>query len=220
MSKILATKYHTQINNEILPYASCGVTCMAMILNWLNDKFGTTYECDDDKLFEILNSKPIIDIAKELVKEGKLDKAALEYRVDNPKTVIDESKFTHLNNFKEVLVVLGNYITKEVFLFKEEYLSVDEIKKSIMEDMPVIISAKFTSGGHFVTLVGYDDANNYVVDDPYGDWNKSYSSETLGRGKKLSYDIKKLSNAVTFKKLVDGVEKYQIIRIYSNFEKK
>jgi len=155
-----------------------------------------------------------------MIEEGIIDAAAMEYRTDNKKTPVDESKYTHLNNFKEMLVALGNYITNKVFEFKTVYLSVDEIKKSIDEDMPVIISAKFTSGGHFVEIVGYDDTEDYVVDDPYGDWNKKYSSDSLGGGGKLKYNISKLDTIFTFKKVVNGITKYQAIRAYPNFEKK
>jgi uncharacterized protein YvpB len=71
---------------------------------------------------------------------------------------------------------------------------------------------KFTSSGHYVLVVGYDDKNNFVVDDPYGDWNKNYVLETLGKGGKKLYDIEKIDKIYTNK--IDG--KYLSVRAYKN----
>lgn len=213
MSKILATKYHSQLNNTILPYVSCGTTSLANYLQWLNIKFGTSFECDDDNVMKLLNSQPMIDKAKELVKKGVIDSAALEFRVDNPKTPnINEANFNHANNFKEMLVAVANYITNGTFIFKVEYLSIDEIKASIDSDFPVIISAKFTSGGHFVQIVGYDESN-WICDDPYGSWNTGYKTDESGA--KVLYNRAKVDMIFTFAKREKGLNgkvSYQCIR--------
>lgn len=195
----LPTKYHTQINNKILPYVSCGTTCLAEYISWLNIKWNKNYICDDDKVFEILNSQPIIDQANILIKKGIIDNSALDYRLDNPNTIIDESHYAHLNNFMELLAICGNYITNNEFSFQIKYQLPDEIKYAIDDDYPSLLGASFTKSGHFVLVVGYDDNDNLIVDDPYGNWNKSYSKETLGQGNHLPYNIKEIDKIVQFR---------------------
>ena len=212
MGKVLNTNYHTQINNKVLPYVTCGTTCLASMLDWLNMQSGKEYPCDDDKVLEILNSAPIIEIAQSMIKSGALDSSALDYRADNPNTPnVDEAKYTHLNNFKEMLVTVGNFITKDSFIFQKNQLSFGDIKKSLDNNFPVTISGKFTAGGHFILLVGYDDEGNFIVDDPYGDWNSGYSQETIGKGAKLKYKADSINQAVTFKAPVNGIMCYQIV---------
>jgi len=41
---------------------------------------------------------------------------------------------------------------------------------------------------------------DFIVDDPYGDWNSNYSQETVGNGAKLKYSIDKMSGIYTFKR--------------------
>ena len=198
--KVLDTKYHTQLNNKVLPYVTCGTTSLANYINWLDIKFGTNFQCDDDKVMEILNSQPLLARAKAMITQGIIDASALDVRDDhsgNPIT-IDGEHFTHLNNFMEMLAVCGNFITNGQFDFKIEYKTPDEIKQIIDSDFPALISAKFTQSGHFVLIVGYDDEGNFIVDDPYGNWNDSYS--TTGDGSKLKYNIQKLESIYTFKK--------------------
>jgi len=178
----------------------------------LNTKFGKDFACDDDDLMQILNSPPLIAIAKSMVNRGVIDSSALQYRVDNVSTVIDESKFAHLNNFKEMLTTVGNYITKDDFIFSMKYLTPGQIKESIDNDFPVIVSGKFTAGGHFILIVGYDNYN-WIVDDPYGDWNSNYSPETIGKGAKLLYNFARVDGAIVFKQMVDGIMGYQSISI-------
>jgi len=217
MRKQLDIIYHTQINNKILPYVTCGVTCLAEYIHWINKKFNKTYVCNDDKLMEILNSEALTNIAKDLIKKGIIDASALKIRIDNLKTKdIDESKFNHTNNFKPMLSALGGLVTKGEFNFKTEYLTIQEIDKSIDDEFPVQISAKFTSGGHFVLIVGYDtEKRSFIVDDPYGNWTKNYSDDTLGKGNKLDYFITNLDSIFTFKIINNnGITKYQCIKAY------
>lgn len=213
--KVLDTTYHTQVNNAVLPYVTCGTTSLANTLNWLNKKFNQNFECDDDKVFQILNSPEIIEIAENMIKRGEIDKSALEYRIDNIKTVnIDESKFTHLNNFKQMLVTVANYITKVKYNYQLKYLSQTEIKRSLDHDFPIIISGKFTPGGHFIPIVGYDDDQNWISDDPYGNWNRNYAAETIGKGAKVFYDINKMDKIITSRQMIDGVICYEVISIH------
>jgi len=196
MSKVLEVKYHNQINNKILPYVTCGTTSLSMYLNYLNDKFSKSYECDDDKVFEILNGPEMTAIAKDMVKKGIIDKSALEFRVDNVNTEIKENLYNHTNNMSDVLAQLGNFITKNEYIFKTIYLDATEIKGMIDKGYPVEISGKFTAGGHFVLIVGYD-GEDFICHDPYGNFNKAYAKDTLGLGSSLKYNIEKVSSIAT-----------------------
>lgn len=200
MGKVLPTEYHTQRNNKILPFVTCGTTCLANYLGYLAEKAGKAYVHDDDKVFQFLNSPQMLTKAKEMIKKGIIDESALCFRTDNPNTPqIDESKFSHLNNFMEMLAVCGNDLTEGDYQFKIEYKKADEIKNTIDSGYPALVSAKFTSGGHFVLVVGYDDASNWVVDDPYGNWNNGYKKADES-GAKLKYSIDKVAAVYTFKK--------------------
>jgi uncharacterized protein YvpB len=198
--KQINIKYHTQINNEILPYVTCGTTCIAEALQYLNDKTGSNYVCDDDGVFQRLNSDAIKDIAKKLIIQGVLDPSAMQYRQDDPKTATNESQYTHLNNFKIMLVEVANNITQGKNTFRESYETIEEIKQNIDNGFPVILSGMFTPGGHYITIVGYDDANNFICDDPYGIWTENYATTTIGLGSKVRYDQTKILNAVSNRK--------------------
>ena len=209
--KVLDTKYHTQVNNEILPFVTCGTTSLANYLNWINIHWNKAYVCDDDKVMQTMNGPEMLARAKSMIVKGIIDQSALEYRQDNPQTpAIDESKFTHLNNFMEVIAECGKFLTNNEFDFKIEYQTPDNIKTCIDNDFPALTSARFTTGGHFVLIAGYDDEKNFIVDDPYGDWNSNYSQGTVGNGAKLKYSIDKMSGIYTFKK----GDAWRILRAY------
>jgi hypothetical protein len=212
--KVLDTKYHCQLNNRVLPYVTCGTTSLANYINWLDNKWGTNFQCDDDKVMEILNSQSMLDKAKEMIREGIIDESALAVRNDNfgnPIT-IDGEHFTHLNNFDEMLAACGNFITNGQFNFNVEYRTPDEIKQIIDSDFPSLIAAMFTKSGHFVLVVGYDDEGNFIVDDPYGNWNDSYT--TTRDGAKLKYNIQKVVSIYPFKKNGPTGDTLRVLRAY------
>lgn len=47
--------------------------------------------------------------------------------------------------------------------------SLYDMKKSISEGKPCIIHGYFTSFGHIITVIGYDN-NGFIVNDPFGEW--------------------------------------------------
>jgi uncharacterized protein YvpB len=52
-----------------------------------------------------------------------------------------------------------------------------EIRKSIDKGNPVIFSGRFTPSGHIVVIVGYSDVHSeWIVNDPWGDWNSKYNN--------------------------------------------
>jgi hypothetical protein len=143
--KILSTVYHSQLDNKILPYVTCGTTCMANYFQWLNIQYEKNYMDNDDGVLEKLNDAIMLGKAQELIDKKIIGEVALSVRNDDPRTPdVDESEFNHLNNYAVMLAELGNYITnrhfqdwltedKSDFIFKSDYRSIEDMKTSIDE---------------------------------------------------------------------------------------
>jgi hypothetical protein len=58
---------------------------------------------------------------------------------------------------------------------KWEYKALDPA--FVREKAPVIISGKFTSFGHICVLLGFTYNGDWIVHDPYGDWNTDYKNK-------------------------------------------
>lgn len=188
--KLLATKYHSQRNNHILPFVTCGTTVLAEYLSYLADQSGKEYPRDDDEVFERLNSPEMETIVNQMIAMGIVDVYAKSYRKDNPNTPdVDESQYNHFNNFTEILCACGNMLTNSDYLFSVKMLHIQAIRDILGTGMPVITSGKFTAGGHYVLIVGFDNGYNWIVDDPWGDWNKGYKSIN---GEQRRYDMQKV----------------------------
>jgi len=191
--KMLCTQYYSQRNNKILPLSVCGTTCLAEYLSWLNHKFNKSYECDDDKVFEILNSTAMIDKAQKLIGVGETYiKEYLTKREDNKTTKIDESKFNFTNQFMIMLCECGSFITNNEVNFSYGYKDKEKIKELIDNDTPSIIAGKFTGAGHYVMIVGYNDTD-WIIDDPYGDMKSGYKN---ANGAKCFYSISEVDKIV------------------------
>lgn len=76
--------------------------------------------------------------------------------------------------------------------------SFKEIKEHIASGNPCITHGYFTSSGHIIVLVGYDDMreailkklNGFIVHDPYGEWFESgYDTNRSGAFLNYSYDL-------------------------------
>jgi len=95
----------------------------------------------------------------------------------------------------EVLVVLFTVVKKlvgEDYARLEWKATLDKVKKEIDEGYPVVILTKCAGGGHFITVVGYDDVEKaMIVHDPWGDYNHRYRGQSglNGEYKKYSYDL-------------------------------
>jgi hypothetical protein len=193
----LGTRYHTQRNNKLFPYSTCGTTVIAEYLSWLNIKYGKDFISDDDAVFEALNCPKMLDKALAYIQQGEdYIKGLLKHRVDEPNTPLDESKYNYLNQSMLMLCKVAEYLTNYTFDFKMNYRNEASIKQSIDDGFPVIIAGKFTESGHFVLIVGYDENGNWIVDDPYGNWNSRYKDEN---GSRVSYTIEAVNSIVNLK---------------------
>jgi hypothetical protein len=66
--------------------------------------------------------------------------------------------------------------------------TMDDIEAAVDDDVPVMTFGWFTSSGHIVVVVGYDDDTVYAHD-PYGTWNERYrGGHRAGGGDYVAYD--------------------------------
>ncbi len=73
--------------------------------------------------------------------------------------------------------------------------TLDELKGAIADGNPVILHGYFTSFGHIIVAIGYDE-NGLTVHDPYGEWhswgyqrNSTADGETPGKSVAYSWDL-------------------------------
>ena len=68
--------------------------------------------------------------------------------------------------------------------------SVSQIKNYLDRGIPVIFQGQFTSSGHIIVLIGYDETG-WFVHDPYGEWYSwGYQhTPTAGKGEHYSYGL-------------------------------
>lgn len=154
--KNLNIPYNSQRDNKFAPKSSCNVTCLQMTL-------ANSYSITDDEIYLLCQTKEV---------HQQVEK---RYRNDYNKWIksyIDSGRST------EVLVILQE--ASHQILQSDRYSKVtfsmnhNLILSEIDKGYPVIICGNFT-GGHFVVIKGYDmKSNSYIVNDPWGDWNKKY----------------------------------------------
>lgn len=67
----------------------------------------------------------------------------------------------------------------------------DEVKNWLADLNPVIVHGYFTSFGHIVVIVGYDeDHQSFYVHDPYGEWfSTGYRTDLSGQYQRYSYRL-------------------------------
>ena len=70
-----------------------------------------------------------------------------------------------------------------------EYALIEQVKDWIAEDNPCIIHGYFTSFGHIIVAVGYDE-DGLIVHDPYGEWfSTGYRTDLTGAYLHYSYGL-------------------------------
>ena len=188
----LDVPYHTQRNNKLFPYSTCGTTCIAMVLDYLNKAFNKKYACDDDAVFEALNSQDLINRAKAYINNG--DKWIETYL--NDKRFTPGGKiYTHLNNVAVMLGEVGSYLTKNEFVFKLKYRTFKEISDGLVNDkVPYVTSGMFTKSGHYVAIIGVTN-DSLIFNDPYGNWLTQYKDD---KGAGMIYSLADLKVKAKF----------------------
>jgi uncharacterized protein YvpB len=94
------------------------------------------------------------------------------------------------HNPYDLAKIVRAYKAKDAF---DTQATIDAVKKWLAAGNPAVTHGYFTSFGHIVALVGYDD-KGFLVHDPYGEWyasgydrNAQGSSDTKGKFLNYSY---------------------------------
>jgi C1A family cysteine protease len=170
-----------------------------MYLNYLDTVYpGKNYESDDDDVFEALSSEDMENKSKSMIANGEAwMKDFLKDRVDADG---NQTSYNFLNNVVAMLAEVATYLTNNEIIFQATYRSKDDIRTELNLGYPVILSGKFTKSGHYVLIVGFDDdSKNWIVNDPYGDWNSGYVRKGGLTGKALMYSMDKVDAIMNVK---------------------
>ncbi len=65
---------------------------------------------------------------------------------------------------------------------------IDQIKEALRNGIPVIVHGWFTSFGHIIVLIGYDE-KGFFVHDPYGEWTAGGYLNKSGKALHYSYGL-------------------------------
>jgi len=165
--------YHTQINNIVIPLASCTPTSTIMAGKTEGCLFDYPKFMQPEDYFTILlRSDYGIDLRNSLTPWFKKD--------DVPPNEI------HL----VVSQMFNDLVGRKVTTFDENG-NLDKLIKELRERHPVVVSGGFTGRGHTLCVVGYieDDSGvvtDVIVDDPYGNYHKKYRDH---RGNDISFPV-------------------------------
>ncbi|NCY03618.1 MAG: hypothetical protein EBX36_12105 [Planctomycetia bacterium] len=150
------TRWRSQRDNVHMPSSTCNVTSYATALSILGvaDPPGKQLE---DALYEAIVSPAGEAYARH----------AFPWAVDT----------TALWTVHGMLVwAASQYGVRAEFSTQRRW---SDITRELERGRPVVFSGKFTSSGHIVVLNGIADAKTFIVQDPWGDWNRGYR-ETNG----------------------------------------
>ncbi len=177
--------YHTQINNKKIPYASCNTTAMVMALKAAGLMFDFPAGVQPEDHFT------------EFMHRGEaFDKMHQWFPYAEANSMLPQ-------NFSKCLEWgINEMMGRRVDKFTTRG-TLQEMIWHVSEGRPLVMSGKFTSSGHFVTLVGFRtlqhkqdlrlvegvilEAVDYVtVDDPYGNFHVNYTSH---KGNDIKFDL-------------------------------
>lgn len=167
--KVLSHPWNSQRDNKLSPRSSCNVTALQVTLS-------LDYGITDDELFTICNSDEMKNkIQKKYPKDTWILPFFSKRAANEVWVVLIEAAIQIIGDTKYVR--FHQNLTKELII------------KEIDKGYPVIVCGKFT-GGHFVTIVGYDlEKGVWVTNDSWGDWRSGYK---IVNGDNVEYSIEKL----------------------------
>jgi HAD superfamily hydrolase (TIGR01549 family) len=148
----LQVPYFTQRDNLIAPGGTCNVTCLAMTMAYLGFKHESLEQLEDYLSKELATDKAIKEFERSFAwaKKQKL----------NPRNIHGMLLWlAHQKGFKT------RFTTTITLLELEDFLR---------NYGPVILSGKFTGSGHIVLLTGLTANDDFIIHDPYGNWNTGY----------------------------------------------
>lgn len=120
-----------------------------------------------------------LGIARKRSSVGQLEDELYEYALNN--NLSRHSPY-------DLAKIVQDYGARDAF---DSHSSIEAAKSWLAAGNPAVIHGYFTSFGHIVVLVGYDD-KGFIVHDPYGEWySDGYDRNALGssdaKGKFLNY---------------------------------
>jgi hypothetical protein len=168
--KSLIHPWNDQRNNKFSPGASCNVSSLQVALS-------LDFKITDDELFTMCNSEEMKDIIKKKYpRDGWIMPFFTKKAANEVWVVVVEAAIKVIGDAKYVKF--------------HQNINKDLIIKEIDNGYPVIVCGKFT-GGHFVTIIGYDlEKNVWIANDSWGNWNTKYS---IKNGDNVEYDMNKLT---------------------------
>jgi hypothetical protein len=161
------TPYFSQRDNEHVPNGTCNVTSLAMVMAALDPSLAVGEVQLEDRLFQQLQTE------EASIYFEKHYKWAIKQGF-NPRNIHGMLKWLcNKNNFAD--------------LFSDS-TTLDQIEEWAVEvGGPIIISGKFTAGGHIVVLCGQTYFGDLIINDPYGNWEHGYHN--VQYGKEVIYNL-------------------------------
>jgi uncharacterized protein YvpB len=87
---------------------------------------------------------------------------------------------------QDLAQIVRDYGAKDEFT---EWGTIERCKSHLANGNPAVIHGYFTSFGHIIVLVGFDN-KGFLVHDPYGEWFESgYNTDVSGAYLHYSYDL-------------------------------
>lgn len=165
--------YHSQINNTIIPLASCNTTSAIMYLKNNNILFDYPKEMQpEDYLSQILQSDEAIKIKEKLFPQ----EWAKNFR---PQEI-----------HKCLSWGINKLVGKEISKF-DDSRNINDIVNDLKNGKCVIMSGAFTPCGHVVCVVGLEIKDskiiNFIIDDPFGNYWTNYKDHR-GNNIKFPFD--------------------------------
>lgn len=156
LAALLDVPYLSQRDNQHRPLATCNVTSLAMALRFRGVTPHSVDKQFEDELFELLHSPA----------------GMAHYAESSPdlhsKSVPPEDVLTNLVWAAQQHGVDATFAEDRTLL---------DIEQEVLQGRPVMLSGLFTGSGHIVLLIGLCQSGDFIVHDPFGDWNHGYQSK-------------------------------------------
>lgn len=149
---VTETPYYPQRDNEYNPHGTCNVTCLAMVLSHHGYVPAMEKQLEDELYLRLQEPD-----------------AQAEFVRSYPSLAKQGYKPRHIHGMLRWLAQQYDFYAR----FDDDVM-LGEMTTWGQQHGPMILSGKFTGSGHIVTLVGQTASNDFIVHDPYGDWNTAY----------------------------------------------
>jgi len=150
---MLEVPYYSQRDNKYNPNGTCNVTCLAMALSYLDIRKRSVHgnvQLEDD-LYQFLHTKEADAAFKEV--------APALYGKVKPQHAHAMLAWA-AQEYGATRTVSGARPLEEI--------------ARLVQQHPVLLSGRFTGSGHIVLAVGLSEGSDFIVHDPWGDWNQGY----------------------------------------------